>query len=149
MKKTNSNATLKFEDIPAGYKYCFQAACPLHGDCMRFKASEVVPSDKTWGTSVFPTALKNGHCDFFQEIKTLHLAYGFDALFANIKGKDVKELRAEVQQYLGARSNYYRYNSGEYKLKLAQQAYILGLFSNFGYTEGMHFDAYEDRFEME
>jgi len=145
----SSNQTLKFEDIPAGYKFCFNAECPLHGKCMRSKASGVVPADKTWGNSIFPTALKEGHCDFFQEIKVVRVAYGFQSLFTNVKAKDVKELRAEVQQYLGARSNYYRYNSGEYKLKPAQQQYILSLFSNFGYTEGMQFDVYEENFELE
>ena len=88
--------------------------------------------------------LSDGDCPHFKEIKVVRAAYGFKLLFKEVKQKDLDALRGKVVKYLGSYRTYYRYNSGERKLTPEQQEYISGLFRQFGYSDELQFEHYQD-----
>lgn len=75
-------------------------------------------------------------------------AYGFKALFAEIKKKDEKPIRDRIKKYLGGNTAYYRYHHGKRLLSPDQQEWILALFRQHGYTEELHFDGYRDIYDF-
>ncbi len=145
---TIKNIEFYFGDLAPAWRYCFCEGCPRHEDCLRFQIGLLVPEDRTWGNAVFPTAYRKGECKFFKEIRRVRVAYGFSTLFDEVKHKEVATLRGRMMEYLGGRSTYYRYNSGEYKLTPEQQEWIQRLFVRYGYAEGVTFDHYGDVLDL-
>ncbi|MBO5613744.1 MAG: hypothetical protein J5905_04475 [Prevotella sp.] len=88
------------------------------------------------------TAMRGGDCKFFKEIRLVRVAYGFTAMFKEVKNKDVAQLRKDVFGLLSGRSTYYRYHRGEYKLLPEQQEAVKAFFAKHGYTENVSFDHY-------
>ena len=130
--------------VAPAWRYCFCSECERHDDCLRYHTAQHIPDDKAWGYAIFPTACRNGECNYFKEIRVVTVAYGFDAMFSEVKNKDVTRLRKKMCDLLGGRSTYYRYYSGEYKLLPEQQEAIKALFAKHGYTENVSFDHYCD-----
>ena len=56
-----------FKQIPSGWRYCFNAQCPMKDQCLRFQTALALPDSYEWGEAVFPGALKNGKCRFFRK----------------------------------------------------------------------------------
>lgn len=136
----NTNIHLNYQDLPLSYKFCFNRECPLREDCTHHLAGLVIPPDRQWGTAIFPNALNDAKCDFYNPAVKEKLAYGFRRLFMDVKSKDIALLRQKVQEYLGGKTSYYRFNKGVYKLTEEQQQAILDIFTRFGYTENLSFD---------
>ena len=131
-------------NVAPAWRYCFCSECERHDDCLRYHTGLHLPADKLWGYAVLPAACKDGDCEFFKEIRLVRLAYGFDAMFEDVKNKDVTHIRADIFALLGGRSTYYRYHSGEYKLLPEQQEAIAAILAKYGYTENVKFDHYCD-----
>ena len=47
-----------FKQIPSGWRYCFNAQCPMKDQCLRFQTALALPDSYEWGEAVFPGALK-------------------------------------------------------------------------------------------
>ena len=66
-----------FKQIPSGWRYCFNAQCPMKDQCLRFQTALALPDSYEWGEAVFPGALKNGKCRFFRKDEKVLLATGY------------------------------------------------------------------------
>lgn len=145
MEKT---ITLTPEQIPASFARCFDSACPQADKCVRYLAGKYTPDKCQAGLAVYPNARKGEHCTLYKETRIIRAAYGFKALFAEVKQKDDTPLRRRIQTYLGGMTTYYRYHHGERMLTPEQQEWIFALFRKHGYTENLRFDGYSERYDF-
>ena len=134
--------------IPASFARCFQGDCPKAGACVRFLAGKHVPAGKLSGPAVYPTARRGDDCELYKPTRVIRAAYGFTALFAEVKRKDDTPLRDRLKAYLGGNTTYYRYHHGEKLLTPEQQEWILKLFRRRGYTEELRFDGYRELYDF-
>ena len=128
----NQEKKYDFTQVPAGWKFCFNSKCPMHGECLRFQAALEMPEDREWGTAVFPTSLKNGQCKFFRKDEKVQLATGFLTTDPTLNNMFVK-LRQRLTTYLGGNGTYYLYRNGKKWLSPTQQEDIREIFRKAGY----------------
>ena len=143
MKNQTSDIEISLRKQPRSWKHCFNETCKQKENCLRHLTGASLPADKLFGMAVYPTADKGGACPFFRETRTMNGAWGFANLFRNVKEKDHAELRRQMKEYLGSNGTYYKYEHGTLLLTPAHQAWILTLFRQFGYGEGLAFEHYE------
>lgn len=139
---------LTLEQIPYTFSRCFQSDCPQADTCAHFLASKFIIKGQVSGPAIYPTSRLNGTCVCYKQTGIIHAAYGFKALFAEIKKKDEKPIRDRIKKYLGGNTAYYRYHHGKRLLSPDQQEWILALFRQHGYTEELHFDEYRDIYDF-
>lgn len=139
---------LTLEQIPYTFSRCFQSDCPQADTCAHFLASKFIIKGQVSGPAIYPTSRLNGTCVCYKQTGIIHAAYGFKALFAEIKKKDEKPIRDRIKKYLGGNTAYYRYHHGKRLLSPDQQEWILALFRQQGYTEELHFDRYRDIYDF-
>ena len=139
---------LTLEQIPYTFSRCFQSDCPQADTCAHFLASKFIIKGQVSGPAIYPTSRLNGTCVCYKQTGIIHAAYGFKALFAEIKKKDEKPIRDRIKKYLGGNTAYYRYHHGKRLLSPDQQEWILALFRQQGYTEELHFDGYRDIYDF-
>ncbi len=144
----NTDIPFDLARIPASFARCFQGDCPKAGACVRFLAGKHVPAGKLSGPAVYPTARRGDDCELYKPTRVIRAAYGFTALFAEVKRKDDTPLRDRLKAYLGGNTTYYRYHHGERLLTPEQQEWILALFRRKGYTEGLRFDGYKELYDF-
>ena len=73
-----------FDLVPACWAVCFINECPMVDRCLRHLAGLHMPKDTRFGLAVYPTALVGGQCSEFKQIRIVHAAYGFKALFTEV-----------------------------------------------------------------
>lgn len=130
--------------VPDEYLYCFNAGCPKEKDCIHHFAAEHVASSVKQGQAVFPTALQGDEaCGKFKQKRLIKAAWGFSPLFEDVKERHSTILRNKIKDFLGGNGTYYRYHHGDRLLTPEQQAWILDLFSRYGY-DGLHFGGYQE-----
>lgn len=139
---------LTLEQIPYTFSRCFQSDCPQADTCAHFLANKFIIKGQVSGPAIYPTSRLNGTCVCYKQTGIIHAAYGFKALFAEIKKKDEKPIRDRIKKYLGGNTAYYRYHHGKRLLSPDQQEWILALFRQHGYTEELHFDGYRDIYDF-
>lgn len=127
-----------FSQVSAGWKFCFNNQCPMHGECLRFQAAQEMPEDREWGSAVFPTALKNGQCKFFRKNEKVILATGFVTSNPALNDMFVK-LRRQLTTYLGGNGTYYLYRNGKKWLSPTQQKGIQEIFRKAGFRDEVTF----------
>ena len=115
---------------------------------MRYQMCLLATEETTRTTCVLPTVLKQKVCPHFHPIKKIRVATGFEKMFDEVKAKDQAVIKAKLMGYLGPKSTYYRYRSGERSLTPTQQEWILDLFRRYGYTEGIDFDGYKEEYRF-
>lgn len=116
-----TNILLTPEQIPPSYCRCFQSDCSKSDSCARFLAGKHLPEGWVTGPAVYPTARQGATCVCYKQTRIIHAAYGFRALFAEVKKKDDTPLRDRIKTYLGGNTTYYRYHNGERLLTPEQQ----------------------------
>lgn len=132
-----------FRNVPPSYLLCFNERCPRHGECLRYMAGQHLPDGRDFGPVIYPTVtIGDDGCRHFRTEEPKLMAWGFDTLFEEVKRKHVKALHMSMYQYLGAKSNYYRYQHGELLLSPEQQEWILKLFRRYHYSDNLVFDHY-------
>lgn len=138
-----------FSRVPKGFQLCFNKKCPKQKECLRALAAQHVPEDMLWGAAVYPTALReDGQCPMFRTTEAKRMAWGFSKLFADVLQRDNGHLRYTLMEYLGGRTNYYRYNRGDKLLTEEQQKYILKIFRQQGYKQPLEFDGYASVYDF-
>ena len=127
-----------FTEISAGWKFCFNSKCPMHGECLRFQTALKMPEGREWGYAVFPTALKNGQCKFFRKDEKVRLATGF-VTDNPMQNNMFVRLRHQLTTHLGGNGTYYLYRNGKKWLSPTQQEGIREIFRKAGYRDEVIF----------
>lgn len=128
-----NKTTIRPEDVPQMYAVCFNEQCPHREQCTRYAAGKAVSTTKKQGPCVYPTALRDGQCPLFRQLRIIRSAWGFRTLFADVQKKDYDHLRSKVIFHFSSESDFWRYNRGYYKLTPEQQETILDIFRQHGY----------------
>ena len=132
------NKKYDFTQVSAGWRFCFNSLCPMHGECLRFQAALEMPENREWGSVVFPPALKNGQCKFFRKDEKVILATGF--VTANPTQNDMfVKLRHQLTTYLGGNGSYYLYRNSKKWLSPSQQESIREIFRKAGYRDEVYY----------
>lgn len=143
-----TNIVLTPEQIPPSYNRCFQSDCPKAESCARFLAGKHLKKGQVTGPAVYPSARQGDTCVCYKPTRIIRAAYGFNALFAEVKKKDDTPLRNRIKDYLGGNTAYYRFHNGKRLLTPEQQEWIIALFRRHGYQEELRFDAYCELYDF-
>ena len=140
---------LKYENLPYGFKVCFNSDCKLRETCMHYQAGLLQPADKLSGHAVFPQAWKSGTCKCYLEKKIVRKAWGFSRIYRNVPHNQKAEARMYVKSYFSSGNGpYYRYHHGENLLSPKQQEDIMKILADYGPTEDLAFDHYVTDFDF-
>ena len=110
--------------LPYGWIYCFNEQCVVKEECVRFLSTRFLSEKRHSGNAVFPSAWRNGNCQYYEKLRIAKLAWGFDHLYRNVTLKDAPTLRCRLRGYLGSKGQYYRYKLGQLLLLPKQQLEI-------------------------
>ena len=133
--------------LPYGWTYCFNEQCVVKEECVRFLSTRFLSEKRHSGNAVFPSAWRNGNCQYYEKLRIAKLAWGFDHLYRNVTLKDAPTLRCRLRGYLGSKGQYYRYKLGQQKLVPEQQEHIKQLFARFGYKD-VDFDYFAEEIDF-
>lgn len=131
--------------LPYGWTYCFNEQCDVKDECVRFLSTRFLSEKRHSGNAVFPSAWRNGNCQYYEKLRIAKLAWGFDHLYRNVTLKDAPTLRCRLRGYLGSKGQYYRYKLGQLLLLPKQQLEIKELFHSYGYDD-VEFDHFKETF---
>lgn len=131
--------------LPYGWTYCFNEQCIVKEECVRFLSTRFLSEKRHSGNAVFPSAWRNGNCQYYEKLRIAKLAWGFDHLYRNVTLKDAPTLRCRLRGYLGSKGQYYRYKLGQLLLLPKQQLEIKELFHSYGYDD-VEFDHFKETF---
>lgn len=131
--------------LPYGWTYCFNEQCVVKEECVRFLSTRFLSEKRHSGNAVFPSAWRNGNCQYYEKLRIAKLAWGFDHLYRNVTLKDAPTLRCRLRGYLGSKGQYYRYKLGQLLLLPKQQLEIKELFHSYGYDD-VEFDHFKETF---
>lgn len=131
--------------LPYGWTYCFNEQCIVKEECVRFLSTRFLSEKRHSGNAVFPSAWRNGNCQYYEKLRIAKLAWGFDHLYCNVTLKDAPTLRCRLRGYLGSKGQYYRYKLGQLLLLPKQQLEIKELFHSYGYDD-VEFDHFKETF---
>lgn len=133
------------KSLPYGWIYCFNEQCVVKDECVRFLSTRFLSEKRHSGKAVFPSAWRNGNCQYYEKLRIAKLAWGFDHLYCNVTLKDAPTLRCRLRGYLGSKGQYYRYKLGQLLLLPKQQLEIKELFHSYGYDD-VEFDHFKETF---
>ena len=133
-----------FRQVPRSWALCYVSECPRKQECMRYQACLQAPPVKYFGKCVMPNALLQESCPMFRPIQKVRVALGFHHIFDQVQAKDITQMRAELKDFLGSRTTFFRYQSGEKPLTPRQQEWICQLFRRHGYSDEIAFDSMKD-----
>lgn len=133
------------KSLPYGWIYCFNEQCFVKEECVRFLSTRFLSEKRHSGNAVFPSAWRNGNCQYYEKLRIAKLAWGFDHLYCNVTLKDAPTLRCRLRGYLGSKGQYYRYKLGQLLLLPKQQLEIKELFHSYGYDD-VEFDHFKETF---
>lgn len=141
---------LDFRNVPLSWQLCFLSECPKKDECLRQLAAKHLPENRDFGPAVYPT-MKIGEegCRLFTAGRPKQMAWGFETLFSEVKSKHEQALRLAMKNYLGGHTSYYRYHRGKRLLTPEQQEWIVGLFQQYGYSQGLVFDHYVTAYDFD
>lgn len=134
-----------FKQVPVSWALCYIKECPRKDECMRYQV-QLLATDETFCRScILPTVMRGGKpCSHFHPIKKVRVAAGFKKILAEVKEKHRAAIRLKLASYLGKGGTYYRYRNGTSMLMPEQQAWIINMLREYGYTEGIEFDSYKE-----
>lgn len=134
----------KYEDLPIRWAVCFLDQCSRKDECLRYKAARTLPDGEYTAYSVVPAVLRQKKCPCFHPIEIVRTAVGFENIFRNVKARHASSIRSDIASFLHGNGTYYRYLHGKRRLMPEQQKWIRQLFKDYGYTDDIEFDGYQD-----
>ena len=137
-----------FSKVPVSYQLCFNAQCPRSAECLRFLAGQHVPVTLPMGLAIYPSAVRDGQCEFFRHNNPVRVAWGFGTIYPPLKPYFRSMARKAVRDMFGSEGTYYRYHHGERKLSPDQQQAIAELLKKFDYYGPVTFEHYEYSYDF-
>lgn len=139
---------IDLKEIPNWWPVCGNRACEQQESCLRQHVYErMTETNVNEWVCLMPTAWEGKSCEHFVDNKPQRIARGFSKMTSILHNREHRyQIRMAMTQYFGSKGTYYRYKDGMRKLSPEQQQWILALFSQYGYTDGIEFDKYEEGF---
>ncbi len=136
-------------DVDAMYfLVCFNKTCPQCGNCLRYAVGAEASKTRSYGLTVYPSAVNNEQCKFFRSTEKVKLAWGMNRLRGNVPIHLRSMVRRRITHYLGSVGTFYRYNDGTRKLSPKQQKDIERILAGIGYPMERPFDHYIESYDI-
>ncbi len=145
MEQSISTSEAAAQNQPKTCLYCFHDGCTKAATCINYFAGQHADG-RPLGMCVLPAARTDDGCAYYKETRILRGAWGFNALFEDVKAKDAPLLRRALMQRFGS-YKYYSVYHGTALLNDEEQAWVLALFNRYGYTENLTFDGYTEVYD--
>lgn len=133
-----------FKQVPRSWALCYLSECPRHSECLRYQACLAAPDGRVYHKCILPSVLRQGPCQHFRPVEKMPMALGFRNIFNEVKAKDIARMRAELADFLGSTTSFYRYRNGLNPLTPLQQQWIRDMFHRYGYSDDLAFDGSKD-----
>lgn len=82
---------ITYKDLPTSWAFCFNEQCSLKDRCLKYLTSALIPDDVKTANVLLSKCYREHDCEFFQEKHLVTVAWGFEKLFYDVKGRDVAE----------------------------------------------------------
>lgn len=138
------DSDFNFKQVPRNWSLCYLSECPRHDECLRYQACLHAPDGRVYHRCILPSVIRRGDCQHFRPVEKMRMALGFRNIFNNVLARDIAKMRAELMDFLGSSTTFYRYRSGEYPLSPLQQQWIRDMFRRRGYSDDIAFDSFKD-----
>lgn len=132
---------------PFNFARCFNTQCSKANSCLHHLAAVHDTPEYTSLRVVNPIRIPKDKtlCPYFQSTQKIHVAWGIEHLFDEVRYKYVKTLKNQLIGYFG-RGKYYRFYRKECYLTPEDQEYIRKMFQKTGITEEPVFESYSDEY---
>lgn len=120
----------------------------MRDHCLRFQSALEIPENCTWGQAVFPTALRDGQCEFYRKDELVTLATGFVVSGQPEMNNAFIRMRHRLTNYLGGQGTYYLYRNGKKWLSPTRQEDIRRIFRKAGFKDEVVFGTYKQAYDF-
>ena len=140
---TQETTTRTTETVPTNYTLCIKSDCPKAATCLRYKATQMMPTEvKTWSI-LSPTFLEQmeGECPHYRSAEKVQYARGFVRMMSALTVKQAHVVKDSIVATFGM-NMYYRMRRGERLITPTEQEAIYQMLEQQGVTARPDFDAY-------
>ena len=136
------------ETVPTNYTLCIKSDCPKAATCLRYKATQMMPTEvKTWSI-LSPTFLEQmeGECPCYRSAEKVQYARGFVRMIRTLP-VNISEMVAQKLIARFGRNAYYDMRKGKRTIAPAEQEIIRTVVTECGAQQEVVFDSYEENFQ--
>ena len=134
--------------VPTNYMLCIKSDCPKAATCLRYKATQMMPTEvKTWSI-LSPTFLEQmeGECPHYRSVEKVRYARGFVRMIRTLP-VNISEMVAQKLIARFGRNAYYDMRKGKRAIAPAEQEVIRTVVAECGALQEVVFDSYEENFQ--
>ena len=134
--------------VPTNYMLCIKSDCPKAATCLRYKATQMMPTEvKTWSI-LSPTFLEQmeGECPHYRSVEKVRYARGFVHMVRTLP-VNISEMVAHKLIARFGRNAYYDMRKGKRTIAPTEQEVIRTVVAECGAQQEVVFDSYEENFQ--
>ena len=134
--------------VPTNYMLCIKSDCPKAATCLRYKATQMMPTEvKTWSI-LSPTFLEQmeGECPHYRSVEKVRYARGFVHMVRTLP-VNISEMVAHKLIARFGRNAYYDMRKGKRTIAPTEQDVIIAVVAECGAQQEVVFDSYEENFQ--
>ena len=134
--------------VPTNYMLCIKSDCPKAATCLRYKATQMIPTEvKTWSIlSPAYLAQMKGECPHYRSAEKVRYARGFVRMIRTLP-VNISEMVAQKLIARFGRNAYYDMRKGKRTIAPTEQEVIRTVVAECGALQEVVFDSYEENFQ--
>ena len=134
--------------VPTNYMLCIKSDCPKAATCLRYKATQMMPTEvKTWSIlSPAYLAQMKGECPHYRLAEKVRYARGFVRMIRTLP-VNISEMVAQKLIARFGRNAYYDMRKGKRTIAPTEQEVIRTVVAECGALQEVVFDSYEENFQ--
>ena len=134
--------------VPTNYTLCIKSDCPKAAKCLRYKATQMMPSDVMKWSIISPVHLAQvkDECPHYRSAEKVQYARGFVRMIRTLP-VNISEMVAHKLIARFGRNAYYDMRKGKRAIAPAEQEVIRTVVAECGAQQEVVFDSYEENFQ--
>ena len=130
-------------EIPTNYTLCIKGDCPKADACLRYKATQMMPTEVQKWSILSPAYLAQieGECPHYRSAEKVQYARGFVRMMSALTVNQAHVVKDNIVATFGM-NMYYRMRRGERLITPTEQEAIYQILEQQGVTARPEFDAY-------
>ena len=135
-------------EVPTSYTLCIKSDCPKAAMCLRYKATQMMPTEVQKWSILSPAYLAQieGECPHYRSAEKVQYARGFVRMIRTLP-VNISEMVAQKLIARFGRNAYYDMRKGKRAIAPAEQEVIRTVVAECGALQEVVFDAYEENFQ--
>ena len=129
--------------VPTNYTLCIKSDCPKAAVCLRYKATQMMPSDVMKWSIISPVHLAQvkDECPHYRSAEKVQYARGFVRMIRTLTVNQAHVVKDNIVATFGM-NMYYRMRRGDRLITPTEQEAIYQMLEQQGVTTRPEFDAY-------